>query len=467
MIRNSAMYGNFLFNRIDNSQIIVFRIFFGLLMMVECWGAIATGWVKETFVDPQISFTFIGFEWTQFLLGNTMYYIFGFLGLLGVMIMLGAFYKFSSFIFAVGWSLVYFMQKTHYNNHYYLVMLIAWFMVFIPANRYKAIDVWLWPRIRSNYTYNWTRLIFILQLLIVYTFAAVAKLYPGWMNGDFLMLRYRSVAVWANKEIQWEPLTHTLQSREFAQLFSWLGFGFDLLIVPLLLWKRTRIGALLAALFFHIFNSITLQIGIFPYFALALAVFCFPPEAIRSVFFPRKTSFVPGSNEFQPRHKNQVVFTFVFFLYIAWQVYLPLRHWTIPGDVLWTEEGHRLSWRMMLRTKSASAKFYIVDKKGQKRERVNLDEYMTSFQKRSVFGRADMTWQFAQYLKKQYAKKGKDVSVYVDSKLSINGGPYFPYIDEKTDLGSVKWNYFGHQQWILPEPEDYSRIGKEKLSSHN
>jgi len=263
-------------------------------MMVECWGAIATGWVKETFVDPQISFTFIGFEWTQFLLGNTMYYIFGFLGLLGVMIMLGAFYKFSSFIFAVGWSLVYFMQKTHYNNHYYLVMLIAWFMVFIPANRYKAIDVWLWPRIRSNYTYNWTRLIFILQLLIVYTFAAVAKLYPGWMNGDFLMLRYRSVAVWANKEIQWEPLTHTLQSREFAQLFSWLGFGFDLLIVPLLLWKRTRIGALLAALFFHIFNSITLQIGIFPYFALALAVFLFSAGSHQKRIFPEKNFIRSG-----------------------------------------------------------------------------------------------------------------------------------------------------------------------------
>src|SRR5690606_912142 len=206
--------------------------------------------------------------------------VYGFLGLMGIFIMLGAFYRTTTVLFALGWSLVYFMQKEHYNNHYYLVMLIAWFMVFIPANRYKAVDVWIWPQIRSNYTFLWTRLIFILQLLIVYTFAALAKLYPGWMNGDFLMVRYRSVAQWAEKSIAWEPLTETLSSIEFARVFSWLGFGFDLLIVPLLLWKRTRVFAFFAALFFHIFNSVSLHIGIFPYFALALAVFCFPPEAM-------------------------------------------------------------------------------------------------------------------------------------------------------------------------------------------
>jgi len=457
------MYGNFLFNRIDNSQIIVFRIFFGLLMMAECWGAIATGWVKETFVDPQMTFTFIGFEWVQFLLGNTMYYVFGFLGLMGVLIMLGVFYRFSTLLFALGWSLVYFMQKEHYNNHYYLVMLVAWFMVFIPANRYKAVDVWFWPQLRANYTYNWVRLLFILQLLIVYTFAAIAKLYPGWMNGDFLMLRYAGLSSWADKEIQWEPLTQMLQSREFAEVFSWLGFGFDLLVVPLLLWKRTRVIALLAALFFHIFNSVTLQIGIFPYFALALAVFCFPPETIRKIFFPRKTTFLPGSMEFQPRHKNQAPFTFVFFLYISWQIYLPLRHWAIPGDVLWTEEGHRLAWRMMLRTKSATTHFYMVDKATGKREYVNLSEYLTPIQRTRVQGKADMTWQFAQYLRKEYAKKGIEIAVYADSRVSVNGGPYFPFTDKETDLAATKWNYFGHQQWILPEPHDYSK--KEKLSN--
>jgi hypothetical protein len=119
---------------------------------------------------------------------------------------------------------------------------------------------------------------------------------------------------------------------------------------------------------------------------------------------------------------------------------------------------------MMLRTKSASARFYLVDKSTGKREHVNLTDYLTHVQRSRVFGRADMTWQFAQYLKKEYAKKGRDISVFVDSKLSINGGSYFPFIDKNADLANVKWNYFGHQQWILPAPEDYHRIPeKEKL----
>lgn len=452
------MFNNLLFQRIDNSQIIIFRIFFGLLMAVECWGSIATGWVKETFVEPQFSFTFIGLEWTNFLLGNTMYYIYGFLGFMGILIMLGAFYRITTILFALGWSLVYFMQKEHYNNHYYLVMLIAWFMVFIPANRYKSIDIWIWPQIRSNYIYLWTRLIFILQLLIVYTYAAVAKIYPGWMNGDFLMIRYVGVARWAEKNIAWEPLTEVLRSREFAQGFSWLGFGFDLLIVPLLLWKKTRVVAFFAALFFHIFNSVTLHIGIFPYFALALAVFCFPAESMRKLFFPRKTTFVAGSNEFQPRHKNQTIFTFIFWTYILWQIYLPVRHWHIPGDVLWTEEGHRLSWRMMLRTKSATTQFFMVDKESGKRSSVNLNEYMTQLQRNRVSARPDMIWQFAQYLKKDQQKKGKEVSVFVSSRVAINGGPYHEYIDKETDLANTKWKYFGHQDWILEAPDDYSKV---------
>ena len=454
----SPMFGNLLFQRIDNSQIIIFRIFFGLLMAVECWGAIGTGWVTETFVETKFSFTFIGFEWTQFLLGKTMYYIYGFLGLMGILIMLGAFYRMAAILFAVGWSLVYFMQKEHYNNHYYLVMLIAWFMVFIPANRYKAVDVWIWPQIRSNYTFLWTRLIFILQILIVYTFAALAKLYPGWMNGDFLMVRYQSVAHWAEKNIAWDPLTELLSSREFAKVFSWLGFGFDLLIVPLLLWKRTRVFAFFAALFFHIFNSVSLHIGIFPYFALALAVFCFPTETMRRLFFPRKTSFVAGSTEFQPRHKNQAFFTFIFCTYFIWQIYLPLRHWHIPGDVLWTEEGHRLAWRMMLRTKSASTQFFMVDKSTGKKTSVNLNEYMSALQRNRVMTRPDMIWQFVQYLKKDQLKKGKEIEVYVESRLSINRGPYHPFIDGTIDLANTKWRYFGHQEWILPEPEDYMRV---------
>jgi len=46
--------------------------------------------------------------------------------------------------------------------------------------------------------------------------------------------------------------------------------------------------------------------------------------------------------------------TFLFFLFFAHQIYLPLRHLTYPGDVAWNEYGHRFSWRMKLRDKQCS-----------------------------------------------------------------------------------------------------------------
>lgn len=75
-----------MFKKVDNVQLVVFRLFFGLLMCLESWGAIATGWVKEAFVQPESTFTFMGFEWTEVLLGEWMYVYYIVMGILGILI---------------------------------------------------------------------------------------------------------------------------------------------------------------------------------------------------------------------------------------------------------------------------------------------------------------------------------------------------------------------------------------------
>ena len=40
------MVSRFLFTKMDNSPLVLFRIFFGILISLECFGAILTGWVK-------------------------------------------------------------------------------------------------------------------------------------------------------------------------------------------------------------------------------------------------------------------------------------------------------------------------------------------------------------------------------------------------------------------------------------
>jgi len=99
-----------LFKHIDNSGLVLFRVVFGFLIALEGFGAIATGWVKKTLIDPQFTFNFIGFEFLQPLEGNGMYFYFMCLGILGVGVMLGYKYRLSMFCFAVMWSGVYLMQ---------------------------------------------------------------------------------------------------------------------------------------------------------------------------------------------------------------------------------------------------------------------------------------------------------------------------------------------------------------------
>ena len=52
-----------LWNPIDNAPLIVFRIFFGFLIAAESFGAILTGWVRKVMIDPEFTFSHIGFDW--------------------------------------------------------------------------------------------------------------------------------------------------------------------------------------------------------------------------------------------------------------------------------------------------------------------------------------------------------------------------------------------------------------------
>ncbi|HAV53896.1 MAG TPA: hypothetical protein DCX41_03055, partial [Aequorivita sp.] len=109
----------FLFKQIDNIGLVLFRVVFGLLITIEAFGAIATGWVRRTLVEPPFTFNFIGFDFLQQLQGPGMYYYFVIMGIFGIFVMLGFKYRFSMIAYALMWTCVYLMQKSSYNNHYY------------------------------------------------------------------------------------------------------------------------------------------------------------------------------------------------------------------------------------------------------------------------------------------------------------------------------------------------------------
>lgn len=425
------------FKNIDNSPLIVFRIFFGFLISCESFGAIITGWVKRVLIEPKFTFSFIGLEWLQPLPGYGMYFYFIIMGLFGIAIMLGYRYRVAIIGYTILWAGVYFMQKTSYNNHYYLLLIISFYMIFLPANQYASLDVKQQRIHKQNTMPYWISLLFIVQVTIVYFYAAIAKFYPDWLDGTFTKLLLSGTT--SN-----EFLLKIFLNKYFYLFIAYAGILFDLLIVPLLLFKKTRTIALAASLSFHLFNAIFLQIGIFPFFALSFSLFFYPPEKIRKLFFKNKLS-IEEPIAYNYSRKRFFLYFLIPFLFI--QFILPLRHHLIEGDVLWTEEGHRLSWRMMLRKRDGFINFKIKNNDTGEITSYDYHKNLSPKQANTLATKPDFIWQYCQRIKQEYS--GKNISIFIDCKNNINNGEFKTLIDPKQDFAKAKWNYFWHNEWVL------------------
>ncbi|WP_108803225.1 MULTISPECIES: HTTM domain-containing protein [unclassified Aquimarina] len=434
------MINRWLFTQIDNSALIIFRVFFGFLITAESFGAILTGWVRRTLVEPQFTFNFIGLEFLQPLPGNGMYYYFALMGVFGIFIMIGFKYRWSMISYTILWAGVYYMQKASYNNHYYLLLLLCILMSTLPAGNYFSLDVKKNPALKRISMPRWCILFIILQLWIVYTYASVAKLYPDWL--DFSVARNLMLS-----KADYPIVGEVLQQKWAHIAIAYFGILFDLLIIPLLLWRKTRLVAFIISIFFHLFNSIVFQIGIFPYLSLAFTVFFFSKERIHSLFMAKK-EFYSANELIVPSYRKLLIPALAIWFII--QLTLPIRHWFIPGDVLWTEEGHKLSWRMMLRGRSGYTNFYVeFNDNTCKRVKIDKNQYLSKKQRRIVNTKPDAIWQFAQFLKKEHQKEGRDIAVYVKSRVSVNRKKSRVLIDPDVDLTSVKWNYFATNPWVI------------------
>ena len=429
---------------IGNAPLAVWRIAFGTLMLLEAWGAIATGWVRRAYVAVDYSFPFMGFEFLGFLNGPAAYAWFGAMGVAALGVALGYRYRISAVLLAVLWSAAYLGQKTHYNNHYYLAMLLCWAMALVPqASERASFDASRRGTSAPTHPY-WITLGAKLLLLIVFSYGAVAKLYTGWWNGDFIATGFAAKAHY--------PLIGPVLAWPAFQTFITFGaIAFDALVIPLLWWRPTRRFALLGLVAFNAFNSVVFQIGIFPYLVLAFTVFFFPPSTIERLF-----RLPPVAGEGQGFRQNlSARATFVFVGFLVVQALLPLRHHLLPGDVNWTEEGHRLSWRMMSRSKSGALRLSAVHPVTGVTEAVPPRLGLSPKQAGHVATKPDFLYQWVQRLKAYYVgdRGWPGVELYVrESRVYLNGRGPHPLFAEGVDLAAVDWRIFGHQAWVLDAP---------------
>ena len=137
-------------------------------------------------------------------------------------------------------------------------------------------------------------------------------------------------------------------------------------------------------------------------------------------------------------------------LYALTLVITPLRHFVIPGNVHWTEEGHRYSWHMKLRGKSGVTRFYAQDADTNERFQVDVDGFVEEWQANKMDGKPYMIWEFAQHLKDEFRIMGSNVEIYVDAWASLNGRAYQQLIAPNFDITQVPKPWFGKADWIFP-----------------
>lgn len=431
-----------LYEPADIASLVVFRIAFGAILLWEVWRYFEYGLIGSSYVYPDFHFTYAGFGWIAPWPGSGMYWHMGAMGLLAACIMTGAWYRVSAALFFVAFAYVFLLDQAQYLNHFYLVCLLSFLMIFAPAHRALSIDVLRRPPLRTDTVPAWPLLLLRAQVGIVYVYAALAKLNGDWLSG-------RPMNEWLADRSTDSILGPILRQAWAGIAFSYGGLLLDLLVVPLLLWRRTRLYAFAAAVLFHLLNARLFAIGIFPWMMIAATTLFLAPDWPRRVV-PWPRSHDDGLHPAPIAPWRTKLTTLLIGVYLAIQLLVPLRHWLYRGSVHWTEEGHRFSWHMKLRDKESRAKFFATDPASGQTWPIDQELYLTDRQQEEMSGRPDMILQLAHHLADQLRRRGfGQIEIRAEVRVSLNGREPQLLIDPTVDLARQQ-RTLGHADWILP-----------------
>jgi vitamin K-dependent gamma-carboxylase-like protein len=444
-----------LFKPVDISFLVFFRILFGGITLWEVYRYFTHGWISRYYVEPALNFTYYGFSWVKPWPGRGMYIHFFVLGVAAACVMVGFLYRIATPVFFLAFTYFFLLDQTRYLNHFYLVCLIGFLMCFLPAERALSVDAWLRPNIRSDVVPAWTLWLLRAQVGIPYFYGGIAKLNSDWIHGGEPM---RS---WLH------PLTRvTGGSTVFTA--DWVVYSFvigglllDLLVVPLLLWRRTRLFGFAAAIAFNLTNAVIFDIGIFPWLMLGALLIFFPPDLPRrfarefmssgeTLPAPASVTPIAEPGDYQSLTRSQKSVAGLLAAYLVVQLIFPLRHYLYPGDVSWTEEGHNFSWHMKLRTKGGEAVFTVTHPQTGQTWTIKPQDYLKSHQVVKMTTKPELILHFAHYLAEEKRREGFDnVEVRARVMVSLNGRQPQLLVDPNVDLAKEEVSLLP-ARWIVP-----------------
>lgn len=493
---------------VDAGALAYFRIVFGLVLAWEAYRYMSFGWVDKYYVDRPFLFGYWPFEFVRPWSADGLRVHFVVLVIAGLLVSAGLFYRLATVVAFLGVTYMFLLDKSLYLNHIYLVCLVALVMMFLPAHRRWSVDALRSTEVACEVVPAWMLWLIRFQIALPYFFGGISKLNPDWFQGQPLKM-------WLADQTDFPLIGHLFVQDPVPRLMTFGALVLDLGVVPLLLFRKTRPVGYAAAVVFHFLNARLFNIGIFPWFMIAATAIFFPPdwprrvlrdlrrrpESLRSLawwigfaggawlawFLPKRFEvppvvlgglgcalvlyslvelFRPLPDAPEPGGETGETASLVakradrlsrpvsvfLALWVAFHLLVPLRHLAIPGNTYWTEEGHRFSWMMLVRSKVGTTRYVITDNSNGRTWQVNPAVYLAPHQLQGMRGKPDMVLQFARYLRDRLHEEGHtDVEVRALTSVSLNGREWRPMVDPEVDLAAARWPWFGHADWILPE----------------
>ena len=443
---------NYLKRSTASSKLAVFRICFGLMMLYSMLRFWSKGWIDSVYVVPKFHFKYYGFEWVESLGGYT-YLLFIVCILCAVLITIGLWYRLSILVFFLSFTYIELIEKTTYLNHYYFISILSFLLVFLPANKCFSMDVFLRKKQYKEIP-QWTVDAIKLLMVIVYFYAGLAKINSDWL------FKALPLKIWMPSKYDIPLIGETLLQQEWVHYaMSWGGMLYDLSIPFLLFYRKTRLFGFAMVVFFHVFTAVLFPIGMFPYIMIVSALIFFEGEThnkivtlLKKIIQPLRSllevSSMENVNQFNYKRPKWRLWTLG--VYFAIQMVVPFRYVLYPSELFWAEEGYRFSWRVMLVEKIGYTNFKVVNKTFGSSFYVRNGDFLTDLQIKQMSFQPDMILEYAHYLGDHFKTQGqKNIGIYAESYVSLNGRSNQQFIDPEIDLLMQKES-FKQKQWIKP-----------------
>ena len=258
--------------------IVYFRIVFGYMAMLA-WTtkAIAAGWTDVLYLEPPLHFKYPGFAWVDVWPGDAMRWHFWVLAAASLALTVGLAYRASALLVAIGFTHAFLVDRATAPES-----SLSDVPVVVAGRGAPRRPRVVGRRLAATRIRTTTHRLDAVATSWSCPISTVAS--PSWRPtgctanpcGPRWLLEQDSV------------IGPYLDQPWCVWLVVYGGLLFDLLIVPALLWRKTRPVAFVLALAFHLANATLFDISVFPWLMGLLTVLFFPADLLQRLLHSKK-----------------------------------------------------------------------------------------------------------------------------------------------------------------------------------